>query len=85
MVKWMGQKITRSQYEELKKSYLAKNRTMHSLYIELNQKTKVNRRLFFQLINKIRQEEGLSDYYTTKRKKVNKCIENLDKSPNHYT
>ena len=71
------QKITRSQYEDLKKSYLTKNRTLHSLYIEMNEKTPVDRRLFFALINKIRQEEGLSEYYKTKQKKRNNCIENF--------
>lgn len=82
----MAQKISRSQYEDLKKSYLSKNRTLHSLYIELNEKTRVDKRLFFQLINKIRQEEGLNTYYKPKKqKKKNNCIENLDKSPNHYT
>ena len=78
-------KLTRTQYENLKSSYLSKNMTMHSLYVELNKEIRISKHLFFQLINKIRQEEGLSDYYTSgKQKKRNDIIENLDKSPNSY-
>ncbi len=81
----MAGKIKKSQYEELKNNYLSKNRTLHSLYIELNQKTKVDRHLFFNLINKIRIEEGLSVYYTPKKVKNNKkIIKYSDKSPKHY-
>jgi len=68
MVKIM--KISKTQYNELKNSYLSKNRTMHSLYVEINKEHQINKQLFFKLINKIRQEEGLSDFYTTKTKKV---------------
>ena len=81
----MAGKIKRTYYEELKNNYLSKNRTLHSLYIELNQKTKVDRHLFFNLINKIRTEEGLSEYYTPKNvKNKKKIINHSDKSPNHY-
>ena len=77
--------VTKSQYDELKNSYLTKNRAMHSLYTEINKENKVDKQLFFKLINKIRQEEGLNDYYTIKKeKKKNDIIENLDKSPNYY-
>ena len=44
-------KITKSQYDALKESYLAKNRTMYSLYVELNNEIEVSKHLFFQLIN----------------------------------
>ena len=78
-------KITRSEYEYLKNSYLNKNRSMHTLYIEINQKTKVDRHLFFNLINKIRSEEGLGEYYTPKKvKNRKKIIKHSDKSPKHY-
>lgn len=77
--------ITKSQYEKLKNRYLTKNRNMHSLYMELNQETPVERELFFRLINKIRLEEGLNEYYTPKKqKKKRNIIKNLDKSPNSY-
>ncbi len=56
-------KITKHQYENLKNSYLSKNRSMFSLYVELNKEMEVSKHLFFQLINKIRQEEGLDQYY----------------------
>lgn len=56
-------KIKRTHYEALKESYLTKNRTMFSLYVELNNEIEVSKHLFFQLINQIRQEEGLSHYY----------------------
>lgn len=56
-------KITQSQYETLKYNYMTKNRTMYSLYMELNNEVEITRHLFFQLINKIRHEEGLSPYY----------------------
>ena len=57
-------KITRSQYEKLKNRYLTKNRNMHSLYLELNEETPVDKELFFRLINRIRIEQGLNEYYT---------------------
>lgn len=64
MVKKMSvNKIPKSHYDALKESYLTKNRTMFSLYVELNNEIEVSKHLFFQLINKIRQEEGLSHYY----------------------
>ncbi len=77
--------IKKSEYEILKNSYLNKNRSMHSLYTELNQKTKVERHLFFNLINKIRTEEGLGEYYTPKKVKNKKrIIKYSDKPPKHY-
>ena len=57
------EKITKSQYDALKESYLTKNRTLFSLYVELNNEIEVSKHLFFQLINKIRREEGLTHYY----------------------
>ncbi|MBQ6512805.1 hypothetical protein [Methanobrevibacter sp.] len=78
-------KVTRSQYEKLKNSYLNKNRNMHSLYLEINKETPVDKELFFRLINRIRIEEGLNEYYTPKKqKKKRNIIKNLDKSPNSY-
>ena len=56
-------KISKDQYNTLKESYLAKNRTLYSLYVELNNEIEVSKHLFFQLINKIRKEEGLNHYY----------------------
>ena len=69
-----GDKVTKTQYDKLKNSYLAKNRTLHSLYVEINEETPVNQQLFFKLINKIRKEEGLSDYYTIDKKKKREAI-----------
>ncbi|WP_298501429.1 hypothetical protein [uncultured Methanobrevibacter sp.] len=63
------EKIKRSQYEKLKRNYLNKNRSLHSLYIELYDECEISRHLFFKLINKIRVEEGLSEYYTKKKRK----------------
>lgn len=56
-------KISKSQYEALKENYLSKNKTMFALYVELNKEIEVSKHLFFQLINKIRQEEGLNPIY----------------------
>ncbi len=56
-------KIPKSHYDALKENYLTKNRTMFSLYVELNREIEVSKHLFFQLINRIRQEEGLNHYY----------------------
>ena len=78
-------KITKTQYEKLKNRYLTKNRNMHSLYLEINSETPVDKELFFRLINRIRIEEGLNEYYTPKKqKKKRNIIKNLDKSPNSY-
>jgi hypothetical protein len=79
------EKIKRSQYEKLKCNYLSKNRSLHSLYIELYEECEISRHLFYKLINKIRIEEGLNEYYTPKKKKRNNgIITNMDKSPNSY-
>lgn len=80
-----AEKIKRSQYNKLKESYLSKNRSMHSLYVELNEECEITRELFYQLINKIRLEEGLNEFYIPKKKKrkIN-IITNPDKSPDCY-
>ena len=76
--------ISKSKYETLKENYLAKNRSLHSLYVEINKDKTVPKPLFFKLINQIRQEEGLSEYYTKKEKRKSDIITHLDKSPNCY-
>ena len=76
--------ISKSQYETLKENYLSKNRSLHSLYVEINKDKTVPKPLFFKLINQIRQEEGLSEYYTKKEKRKSNIITHLDKSPNCY-
>ena len=76
--------ITKSQYNTLKENYLAKNRSMHSLYVELNKEIAVPKQIFFKLINQIRQEEGLSEYYTKREKRKSDVITHWDKSPKCY-
>ncbi len=76
--------ISKSQYETLKENYLTKNRSMHSLYVELNKEKTVPKQIFFKMINQIRQEEGLNAYYTKKEKRKSNIITHLDKSPNCY-
>ena len=76
--------ISKSQYETLKENYLTKNRSLHSLYVEINKEKTVPKQLFFKLINQIRQEEGLSEYYTKKEKRKSDIITHLDKSPKCY-
>ncbi len=76
--------ITQSQYKTLKENYLNKNRSMHSLYVELNKEKEVSKHTFFNLINQIRQEEGLSKFYTKKEKRKSNVITHLDKSPKCY-
>lgn len=81
----IADKISQAEYENLKNQYLEKNRSMHSLYIELNRENQIPKQLFFKLINKIRQEEGLSEYYTSKKqKKKNNIIDHQDKAPHLY-
>lgn len=76
--------ISKSQYEILKENYLTKNRSMHSLYVELNKEKEVPKQVFFNLINQIRQEEGLNKFYTKKEKRKSNIITHLDKSPKCY-
>ena len=76
--------ITKSQYESLKENYLTKNRSMHSLYVELNKECNVPKQVFFKLINQIRQEEGLNEYYTKREKRKSDVITHWDKSPKCY-
>ncbi|MDO5824606.1 hypothetical protein [Methanobrevibacter sp.] len=77
-------KVSKTQYNDLKNSYLEKNRTLHSLYMQANKENSIDKQLFFKLINKIRQEEGLNEYYTKREKKLNNIVEKSDKSPNYY-
>ena len=81
MVKIM---INKTQYETLKENYLTKNRNMHSLYVEINKEITVPKQVFFRLINQIRQEEGLNEFYTKKEKRKSNIITHLDKSPKCY-
>jgi hypothetical protein len=81
MVKIM---INKTQYKTLKENYLTKNRNMHSLYVELNKETTVTKQVFFRLINQIRQEEGLNEFYIKKEKRKSDIITHLDKSPKCY-
>ncbi|MBP3791065.1 MAG: hypothetical protein ILA26_03450 [Methanobrevibacter sp.] len=76
--------INKTQYETLKENYLSKNRNMHSLYVELNKEIAVSKQVFFKLINQIRQEEGLNEFYTKKEKRKSNIITHLDKSPKCY-
>lgn len=76
--------ITKTQYRTLKENYMTKNRSMHSLYVELNKEKPVPKQMFFKLINQIRQEEGLNNFYTKKEKRKNYIIAHLDKSPKSY-
>ena len=57
---------------------------MHSLYVELNKETTVTKQVFFRLINQIRQEEGLNEFYIKKEKRKSDIITHLDKSPKCY-
>ena len=76
--------ISKTQYNMLKENYLTKNRNLHSLYIELNKEKTVPKQEFFKLINQIRQEEGLNEFYTKKEKRKSNIITHLDKSPKCY-
>ena len=73
-------KISKSQYEALKETYLHKNRCMYSLYRELNGEIEIDRQIFFRIINKIRAEEGLKPFYYSK--KQNKKS-NINKYPTY--
>lgn len=76
--------INKTQYKTLKENYLTKNRNMHSLYVELNKEITVPKQVFFRLINQIRQEEGLNEFYIKKEKRKSDIITHLDKSPKCY-
>jgi hypothetical protein len=76
--------ISKNQYNSLKENYLTKNRSMHSLYVELNKEKTIPKQLFFKLINQIRVEEGLGEFYTKKEKRKSDIITHLDKSPRCY-
>ena len=70
-------KISQSQYHELKKTYLHKNRCMYSLYLDLNREIPIDKQIFFRVINKIRQEEGYRPFYyldieKKKKRSINK-------------
>ncbi len=73
-------KISKSQYEALKKTYLHKNRCMYSLYQELNRQTPIDKQIFFRIINKIRSEEGLGPFYYIEKEKKKR---NINKKPSY--
>ena len=78
-------KIKRSDYEKLKSVYLEKNRNRHALYVDFNKKQLINRRLFSQLLNKIRIEEGYPEFVPVKKtKRKNNKYSYLDKHPDSY-
>ena len=78
-------KIKRSDYEKLKKEYLTKNRSRHSLYVDFSKKQLINRRVFTQLLNKIRIEEGYPEFVPLKKtKRENNEFSYLDKHPDSY-
>jgi predicted RNase H-related nuclease YkuK (DUF458 family) len=73
-------KISKSQYDALKKTYLHKNRCMYSLYRELNDEVLIDKQIFFRIINKIREEEGLKPFYYSKKKNKKS---NINKYPTY--
>ena len=78
-------KIKRSDYEKLKSAYLEKNRSRHSLYVDFNKKQLINKRIFSQLLNKIRIEEGYPEFVPLKKtKRKNNKYSYLDKHPDSY-
>ena len=78
-------KIKRSDYEKLKSEYLTKNNHMHSLYVDFSKKQLINKRLFAQILNKIRIEEGYPEFVQTKKtKRKNNKFSYLDKHPDSY-
>ncbi len=71
-------KISKSQYERLKKTYLHKNRCMYSLYRDINKEIPIDKQIFFRIINKIREEEGYAPFYYSN--KENKKKRDINKS-----
>ena len=69
-------KIPRSKYNELKKTYLKKNITLHTLYNELRKEVDIDQRTFFRIINRIREEEGYEPLSSERKRISNK--------KNHY-
>lgn len=78
-------KIKRSDYEKLKKDYLTKNYHNHSLYVDFSKKQIINKKLFLQILNKIRMEEGYPEFVPTKKtKRKDNEFSYLDKHPDSY-
>ena len=69
-------KIPRSKYNELKKTYLKKNITLHALYNELKKEVNIDQHTFFRIINRIREEEGYEPLNSERKRISNK--------KNHY-
>lgn len=65
-------KIPRSKYNELKKAYLRKNRSLHSLYNELREDVDIDQHTFFKIINRIRLEEGYGELSPQRERISNK-------------
>ncbi|MCR5027324.1 MAG: hypothetical protein K6A34_07780, partial [Methanobrevibacter sp.] len=66
----------RRKYEELKKTYLKKNITLHALYNELRKEVDIDEHTFFRIINRIREEEGYEPLNSERKRISNK--------KNHY-
>lgn len=62
-------KIPRSKYNELKKTYLKKNISPHTLYTKLKKDIDIDQQTFFRIINRIREEEGYEPL-TNERKRI---------------
>lgn len=77
--------ITQEQYEEIKKNYLCKNETNTVLFKRYYEKYEIEKEVFLEVLDKIRQEEGLDNSLSNKKiKRIYNPYSFHDKHPNSY-
>ena len=78
-------KIPESRFNKLKEDYLKNPKTAYSLYIEFNKTYPMDKKVFIELLDKIRIDKGASAYSPIKKTKMgNNPTSYYDKHPDSY-
>ena len=78
-------KIPQSKYDKLKEDYLKNPKTAYSLYAKLNKEYPMDKKVFIEIIDKIRIDEGATAFNPIKKtKRANNPFSYYDKHPDSY-
>ena len=79
-------KLPKSKYCEIKENYLKNPKSAYFIYTELHKEYPMDKKIFLQIINQIRDDYGASPYTPTKKtKRQHNPFSYHDKHPNSYT
>lgn len=78
-------KIPQSKYDKLKEDYLKNPKTAYSLYAKFNKEYPMDKKVFIEIIDKIRIDEGATAFNPIKKtKRANNPFSYYDKHPDSY-